>query len=159
MGFNYGLEKKRFDQRWEALEREYRAAGMEETAIQELYAYDYDMFKNERRYRTHTQENTGYEEGSCDSDADSPLSRIFIERFSMTMQLDFRTEGRYGWMDELDSEELTKTLKKMPEEYKEILTLMMEERTQAEIAAKIGTSQAGICRRIKKLRELLKKFA
>ena len=85
MGFNYGLEKKRFDQRWEALEREYRAAGMEETAIQELYAYDYDMFKNERRYRTHTQENTGYEEGGCDPDADSPLSRIFIERFSMTI--------------------------------------------------------------------------
>ena len=36
MGFNYGLEKKRFDKEWEKLRKEYRAAGMDEAAIEAI---------------------------------------------------------------------------------------------------------------------------
>lgn len=41
MGFNYGLEKKKFDQEWKKLRREYRAAGMDEAAIEAMYAFDW----------------------------------------------------------------------------------------------------------------------
>ena len=40
MGFNYGLEKKKFDEEWEKLRKEYEAAGMTAESIKEIYEYD-----------------------------------------------------------------------------------------------------------------------
>lgn len=36
MGFNYGLEKKRFEAEWTRLRKEYAEAGMEAWAIEEM---------------------------------------------------------------------------------------------------------------------------
>lgn len=38
MGFNYGLEKRKFTEEWKKLYREYKAAGMSEEDIQDIYA-------------------------------------------------------------------------------------------------------------------------
>ena len=35
MGFNYGLEKRKFTEEWKKLYREYKAAGMSEEDIQD----------------------------------------------------------------------------------------------------------------------------
>ena len=56
MGFNYGLEKKKFDGEWERLRREYAAAGMDEAAIEAMHEFDWQIFKRERTYCRHTQQ-------------------------------------------------------------------------------------------------------
>ena len=37
MEFNYGLERKRFEREWNKLRQQYRKAGMDENAINEMY--------------------------------------------------------------------------------------------------------------------------
>ena len=39
MGFNYGLEKRKFTEEWKKLYSEYKAAGMSEEDIQDIYAF------------------------------------------------------------------------------------------------------------------------
>ena len=56
MGFNYAAEKKKFETLWARLRREYRAAGMSDTAIQKMHDFDWEVFKQERIYRLHTQD-------------------------------------------------------------------------------------------------------
>ena len=47
MGFNYAAEKKKFETLWARLRREYRAAGMSDTAIQKMHDFDWEVFKQE----------------------------------------------------------------------------------------------------------------
>ena len=44
MGFNYALEKLKFDKEWEKLHDEYSAAGMSEAAIAQMKTFDWDGF-------------------------------------------------------------------------------------------------------------------
>lgn len=48
MGFNYAHEKARFDREWEKTQQTYRAAGINEEAIQEMHDFDWSLFKKER---------------------------------------------------------------------------------------------------------------
>lgn len=50
MGFNYAAEKKKFETLWARLRREYRAAGMSDTAIQKMHDFNWEVFKQERIY-------------------------------------------------------------------------------------------------------------
>lgn len=50
MGFNYGLERRRFEARWSRLRVEYAANGMEESRITEMYKFDLREFNSNRRY-------------------------------------------------------------------------------------------------------------
>ena len=56
MGFNCAAEKKKFETLWARLRREYRAAGMSDAAIQKMHDFDWEVFKQERIYRLHTQD-------------------------------------------------------------------------------------------------------
>ena len=56
MGFNYAAEKKKFETLWARLRREYREAGMSDAAIQKMHDFDWEVFKQERIYRLHTQD-------------------------------------------------------------------------------------------------------
>ena len=49
MGFNYGLEKRKFTEEWKKLYREYKAAGMSEEDIQDIYAFDLNVFRKTGR--------------------------------------------------------------------------------------------------------------
>ena len=55
MGFNHGLERKKFEARWSRLRVEYAASGMEESAITAIYEFDRQTFNSDRRYAEHTQ--------------------------------------------------------------------------------------------------------
>ena len=46
MEFNYGLERKRFEREWHKLRQQYRKAGMDENAINEMYAFDLEIFND-----------------------------------------------------------------------------------------------------------------
>ena len=66
MGFNYAHEKARFDREWEKTQQTYRAAGINEEAIQEMHDFDWSLFKKERIYQLHTQKLEGA--GFCNED-------------------------------------------------------------------------------------------
>ena len=58
MGFNNGLERKKFEARWSRLRVEYAANGMEESMITQMYEFDLREFNSNRRYAEHTQAMT-----------------------------------------------------------------------------------------------------
>ena len=84
MGFNYAAEKKKFETLWARLRREYRAAGMSDTAIQKMHDFDWEVFKQERIYRLHTQDlGIGiFDEPSAEQEDKSALMKKFLESVS-----------------------------------------------------------------------------
>ena len=56
MGFNYAIEKSKFEREWTQLRVEYEKAGMSNEKINILHDYDWENFKKERIYAIHTQE-------------------------------------------------------------------------------------------------------
>lgn len=161
MGFNYGLEKKKFDAEWEKLRREYRAAGMDEAAIQEMYEYDWQGFNAERAYRNHTQSMPDQrfdDDGDAAGDDNSAMLVKFIDRFSV-MPRETDEDRRYGWLDEIDSPELSAALRRLSPQQIEILTLFVFEGYNAtEVGKMLGLTQQGVSWHISKIRRILKIF-
>ena len=52
MGFNYAIEKAKFEREWTQLRVEYEKAGMSTEKINILHDYDWENFKKERIYAT-----------------------------------------------------------------------------------------------------------
>ena len=50
MGFNYAIEKAKFEREWTQLRVEYEKAGMSTEKINILHDYDWENFKKERIY-------------------------------------------------------------------------------------------------------------
>ncbi len=71
MGFNNGLERKKFEAMWKKLRAEYAAAGMDEAAIEEMYQFDLDTFRSDRRYGEHTQAMPSQQ---FEDDGDPPMN-------------------------------------------------------------------------------------
>ena len=63
MSWNNAYERKKFNARIKREIAEYQAAGMTEEQIAEIVMFDEEQFRNDRRYRMHTQE-------FCESDFD-----------------------------------------------------------------------------------------
>lgn len=55
MGFHYAKEKAKFDREWCKLRKLYEQAGMSESAIDEIYTYDWRCFCSQRTYENRTQ--------------------------------------------------------------------------------------------------------
>lgn len=161
MGFNYGLEKKKFDAEWEKLRREYRAAGMDEAAIQEMYEYDWQGFNAERAYRNHTQSMPDQrfdDDGDAAGDDNSAMLVKFIDRFSV-MPRETDEDRRYGWLDEIDSPELSAALHRLSPEDIGLLTLYaFDGYGVTEIAVMQGVSHPTISKKLKRIKNILKKF-
>ena len=49
MGFNYGIEKKKFNEEWKKLQKEYEEAGMSEKSSQEIYEFDLNVFRKNKK--------------------------------------------------------------------------------------------------------------
>lgn len=159
MGFNYGLEKKKFDKEWEKLRKEYRAAGMDETAIEAMYEFDWDVFKSERTYSNHTQRmhhQNFDDDGDAARDDNSALLLKFFDSFAVLPQ-EVDASRRDSWVDEVESEELSKALRALSTQQIEILTLIAFEGYSAtEAGKKLGMTQQGVSWHISKIKKILK---
>lgn len=83
MGFNYGLEKRKFTEEWKKLYREYKAAGMSEEDIQDIYAFDLNVF---RKNRTEFQRTQPLSESSCDDGTEQGESMsALLKKFSSAL--------------------------------------------------------------------------
>ncbi len=163
MKFNYGLEKKKFDENWARTEKEYREAGMAEEAIAAMREYDWEMFKKERTYCLHNQSLECYSARNdrgfdyVDSDEGvSPYLYKFRDQFSVP-EVTTNPDRRDAWIDEIDSKELLSAIRKLSEEEQEIIRLYaIEEYTVTEIAAMKAVSQPAVTKKIQRIRKKIK---
>ena len=158
MGFNYAAEKKKFETLWARLRREYRAAGMPDAAIQKMHDFDWEVFKQERIYRLHTQ-NLGigiFDEPSAEQEDKSALMKKFLE--SVSRWDDYTTASRYSWIEEVDDPSIYKQLQALRKADLELLTLIVVDGfSQTEIAAVLGCLPQNIFGRLKKIRKIFQK--
>lgn len=161
MGFNYGLEKKKFDTEWEKLRREYRAAGMDEAAIEAMYEFDWKAFNEERAYRNHTQSMPELEfdgDGDFAGEDKSPLLDRFLDRLSVSAK-ETDDGKRDSWLDEIDSPKLSAALRRLSQQQIEILTLIAFEGYNAtEVGKMLGMTQQGVSWHLSKIKKILKNF-
>lgn len=159
MGFNYAAEKKKFETLWARLRREYRTAGMSDAAIQKMHDFDWEVFKQERIYRLHTQDfGIGiFDEPSAEQEDKSALMKKFLE--SVSRWDDYTTASRYGWIEGIGDQRLVRVLKRLSISEKELLTkYCIEDKTQQEIAAEMGLSQRAVGKQLQQLKNFFKKF-
>lgn len=153
MEFNYGLERKRFDGEWERLRKSYHEAGMSEEAIEEMYEFDFKEFNRRRAAAKWEQPFTADITGK-NEDA-STLFYKFMEPLSHT---DVYCTGapRYSWIEQVTNEALYMRLSQLPDQDKELLTLLaIDGFTQEEAGVFLGKRQSAICKRVKRLGKFL----
>ena len=116
MKFNYALEKKEHEMKWNRLYKEYRKLGMSDEAIEIMKEFDWEQFKQQRIFCLHNQHlpEEEYEDGT------NPLMTKFYEAFMY--EDNFLEKDRYAWVEDLDSEELIKAIKSLTHLKIEILT-------------------------------------
>ena len=117
MGFNYGLEKRKFTEEWKKLYSEYKAAGMSEEDIQDIYAFDLNVF---RKNRTEFQRTQPLSESSCDDGTEqgesmSALLKKFSSALSACDKYSFQSDPRFAWVDEMENDELYRKIISLPE--------------------------------------------
>lgn len=161
MSFNNGRERRKFEAAWKKLRMEYAAAGMDAAAIEEMYQFDLDTFRSERRYAEHTQ-GMPFQQFDDDGDTASEGNSALLVKFlgSLAVMPKETDDGnRYAWLDQIESEEVSKALRKLSQQQIEILTLVAFEGYNATEAGKIlGLTQQGVSWHISKIKKILKNF-
>ena len=139
-------------------QEEYRAAGMSEEAIREMYLFDLDRFNSDRRFGEHTQQ-FAISELEDDDEATSPL----YEKFSDVLTVSIERSGehsRFWWIDETDDADLATKLRKLSVDDLELLTLIVQDGyTVVEIAHLHGVAHSTISRKLSRLKKYLKNFS
>lgn len=149
MGFNYRTEKKKFDAQWEQLWAEYRAAGMDELSIAEMYAYDLSVFNQRRIIARREQPFTA--DISGEHEDESTLFCKFMDQLSCQDCYSYGTQ-RFAWIEQIRDETLYERILALPEQDKELLTMLaIDGYTQAEIAKIRHRGKPAICRKLGRL--------
>ena len=146
MEFNYGLERKRFERQWNKLRRQYRKAGMDEKAIAEMYAFDLELFNDERAITKWEQPFTSDVDES--NNDESTLFQKFIDAlsYSDTYHLE-RTP--YPWLEQITNSDLLMRLSRLSDFEIEFLNLyVFEGFIQVEVGEKLYMTQPGVSYRL-----------
>mgnify|MGYP000102121762 CR=1 FL=1 len=126
---------------------------MSDAAIQKMHDFDWEVFKQERIYRLHTQDlGIGiFDELSAEQEDKSALMKKFLE--SVSRWDDYTTASRYGWIEGIGDQRLVRVLKRLSLSEKELLTkYCIEDKTQQEIAAEMGLSQRAVGKQLQQLK-------
>lgn len=161
MSWNNAYERKKFNARIKREIAEYQAAGTTEEQIAEIVMFDEEQFRNDRRYRMHTQE-------FCESDFDddggdngkSPLYQKYMGQLTVSINDEKVSADRYGWIEDIKNTELYTALSNMSEERMDLLTsVVFEGKSMTEIAKEKGLSVSAITQRMGTIKKYLKKFS
>ncbi len=151
MTFNYGLEKKKFDEAWAALAEFYEKCGMDPDSIEAMYEFDWKAFKAARIEALHTQDMAIPEDSTADDELDSQLLKKFPEQFTSSYDT-YGSHSRYWWLEELDNPCLAFGVRLMTDTDKELLTLyILEQRNIREIASMLHTSKSDVQRMLRRI--------
>ena len=147
MEWNDGRERAKFKEEQVKLREKYHVAGMTEEQIQSLYEYDYGIYKKNRIEAIHTQRIDFEVAEMEDKELENPLYKKFMDKLSVEMN--YSTASRYAWIKEIGDERVAMKLKKLSEDYLEILTEPIVDRlTQSEIAKKRKVGKSAISNKI-----------
>lgn len=154
MAWNNAIETKKFEAEQKKLAEEYRAAGMTEEQIKAMHEFDVEAQKSRRRYLMHNQQ---FPEAELEEDDESvsPLNDKFLDRLCVENDPSEGT-SRFWWIDEISDTDLTDKLKKLSDEDKELLTLLVFDKcSQAECAKILGISQQAVSKRIIRFKKII----
>ena len=156
MGFNYALEKKKFDTQWSLKQKVYRNAGMLPADIKVMKEFDWEFFLSERRFRMHTQPLPAECITENDEDSMSGLFKKFDSLKVTFSESDFT--GRYSWVETVEDQGVVEKLKCLKLADLELLTLIVvDELTQDEIAIQQGCTQGNISLKMTRLKNFFTK--
>ena len=156
MEWHDGTERRRFEREQAELRKQYLAAGMTEEQIQALHAFDAEWYKSRRREAVHTQRLDIQTSEDEDINKDNPLYKKFFEK--LAVEDNHADYSRYGWIDELENEELAKAVNALSDTDKELLTMWIEGFHQNEIAAHLGVKKAALSRKMGRIKYFLRNF-
>ena len=151
MSYNYWIEKKEFDRKWEIIRKKYEEAGMAEEDIEKMYQYDYERFKADRLYRQRTE----FIEPSEYDPREDCSSKLPLEKISDTDDK-LEAHSRYWWVEDIEDSRLAAYIKRLSELELEILTLYaFYGYDQKNIAEMLGVSQQLVSKKIVKTKQTL----
>lgn len=123
MGWNNGMERKKFEERMKKQAKEYREAGMTEEQIRAMYEFDLAQFKSDRAYYTHTQPLDVCEVNEDGDEVDDFFIRQYFDAFATYDDNKILMKrSRFGWIETIENPDLAQELRKMCLLDKEILT-------------------------------------
>ena len=157
---NFAEERNLFNKTWRADRRRYIAAGMCESAINEMFALHREQFNSDRRYRTHNQSlnDSGFSDSDESYEDQSSLYGKYLYQLSVS-QPDFCEWGRYGWIEDLDNPELARYIKLQSEETIELLTRMVVDGIcRADISREMNISRAAVTKRVNPIKNKIEFF-
>ena len=155
MGWNNANERRKFEEQQKRLAIEYRANGMTDKQIEEMYQFDLRQFNSNRRYREHTQAFQVDEFDDAD-ESDNSLMRYFPEPLTSKID-DLASKTRFGWVEEIEDERLYKNLIGMSKDDIELITLyVFDGYTQDEIANYMNCTKQNIQKKFHRIKKHLK---
>ncbi|MDD3227823.1 MAG: sigma factor-like helix-turn-helix DNA-binding protein [Oscillospiraceae bacterium] len=155
MGFNYALEKKKFDTQWALKHKAYRKAGMSPADIQTIKDFDWEVFLSERRFRMHTQPLPSESISDSDEDGMSGLFKKFDSLKVTFSESDF--SDRYSWVETVEDELMSAMLKTLSASDLELLTLMVIDGfSQADIARMDGCARNTVNKKLARIKKVLR---
>ncbi len=136
MAWINGLERKRFNEEQKRLAEQYRAAGMTEEQIEQMYQFDLVEFNSRRRFSEHTQQfsENAFEESDDDK---SPLLEKYLAQLSTSLDFSFAGD-RYGWVEEIEKPELIKGIKALSKEDIELIIIIDPEAEYRPLVEGLG---------------------
>lgn len=153
MSYNSGNARRIFYTKWNKLREEYRAAGMEEDAIQKLYEYDLAVFNNDRAHHRYDVEIPTADDSENQSDY------VEYERATTVTDTYHETKTRFAWVGEIKNERLQAGLEKLSDKELQLVTLYFyEEYSTVELSKVYGIAHQNISKRIIKITNFLKNF-
>ncbi len=157
MSWNNGYERRKFENLQRRLSEKYRKVGMSEEQIQALYEFDLRIHKSERINALHTQpldEKFFHEDGNDESD--NPLLKHNIDDLSVDDETS-EFHSRYWWIEQIENSMLTTRIKKLSGDDLELLTqYVFDGLNQSELSRFYGISQKNICKKLKRIVNILK---
>ena len=140
MGYNHGLEKKKFDIEWQKNEKIYRELGMTDEQISAIWEFDYETFLSDRAYLEKKQDLSDYEETLQNSD--SIIDECNIE------------ENWHEYITDIDKRRKLSELR--PEQRRAYYLCKVLNMKQEDVSVIINKSQRTISYWIVKIAKLLK---
>ena len=123
MGFHYAKEKAKFDREWYKLRKLYEQAGMSESAIDEIYTYDWRCFCSQRTYENRTQPLPDLYISDEGQSVRSSLLKKFPALSTTFDEQDF--PGQYAWIDTIEDPDLFRKINLLSNADLELLTLLV----------------------------------
>ena len=156
MGINFAYARKKFSEAQQKLRKEYKAAGMTEEQILEMYEYDLHQFNRDIAYQRHTQCLDVLEEPDMEEEGYNPLLHKFIDVLAVCQQ---PTENaKLWWFDEIEDPKLIKSLMRLTADELDLIDMLaFGGYSQREISEKTGKSPTAICLKLKTIRKKLRK--